>query len=565
MTVTVDYRHDYLADKINRMMREHELSLHRGMENFNEIDYFDDPNGFSNLRESRYVDAVNRLLSMNRLQYMFYSIHKPIGGSREKYIDLKVYTNGEIDISGVVGLEDCQHVEWEYGSREYLRSLNTGNQRYDFKLSIPFNDANSIMWWKPDSPERLDVGEEQEEGSVTEPTGYRYYKPYETERFLRWFGTNFVPMIDLTQVSRQTVCQSPTLANDVSQINYFSDATNIATMNMSRANLVPTSSQSLLNVQPRATMKVINKVDPPGQYAMFVVNGNQQTTTLSFRVTGKMLNVVQEMNHYPQTWGWLRNTTIGLGKNILALELDNTIYPNVSKIWSRMFPDDKWIPDQWIEIQNILKSIQRPTTIDLLRLRQIDFELIVSRLMEQFDKRYTFLKSMNAGKVLDYVVEITGSLQMAEDIEREIQSSNYLIEDLFRYIQGFGYESEKNIDQYLSKINLSESQKENLLIAPLKELMWIDLDEEQQELTSQYQISYEDVTVDDLRESIQTFNNLIVRLPTNTYRNNMVSRHIFQDWKEYVDRSTDSLAERGLLFFHTTPKKDSSGNIIYSG
>ena len=172
---------------LNRMMRDHEISLHKNIEAFNEVEYLDSPDGLE-LKKSRYVDARNRLMSFSKLKYVFYEIHKPIGGSKEKYLDVKVSTNGEIDMTGVIGLEDCEHVEWEYGSREYLRSLNTGNQRYDFRLSIPFNDANSIMWWKPDTPEQLEVDEE-EEGKVDEPTGYRYYKPYETERFLRWFFT----------------------------------------------------------------------------------------------------------------------------------------------------------------------------------------------------------------------------------------------------------------------------------------------------------------------------------------------------------------------------------------
>lgn len=53
---------------------------------------------------------------------------KPIGGkTTEKYIKVRVFTNGEMEVSGVVGLDDCEHLEWEYGSRDYLRSLNTGN------------------------------------------------------------------------------------------------------------------------------------------------------------------------------------------------------------------------------------------------------------------------------------------------------------------------------------------------------------------------------------------------------------------------------------------------------
>ena len=66
-----------------------------------------------------------------------------------------------------MGLSDCVHVPWEYGSQDYLRSLNTGNEKYEFKLSIPFNDFNSVLWWKPDEKEELVEKEEQ-----NNPEGY---------------------------------------------------------------------------------------------------------------------------------------------------------------------------------------------------------------------------------------------------------------------------------------------------------------------------------------------------------------------------------------------------------
>lgn len=189
---------------------------------------------------------------------------------------MKLSTNGELDISGVLGLSDCEHVDWKYGSLEYLRSMNTGNQKYEFNLSIPFNDLNSILWWKPDGPEQLEV-EEQEEGEITEPTGFRYYKPYETERFLRWFGTNFVPMLDLDTITKKTVCQSPKISGGVNVQNFHSDATNISTMNayLARVSMDTSESQSLLTLNQKATIDIENRMEPPGQYLTFVVSGNQ--------------------------------------------------------------------------------------------------------------------------------------------------------------------------------------------------------------------------------------------------------------------------------------------------
>ena len=44
--------------------------------------------------------------------------------------------------------------------------------------------------------------------------------------------------------------------------------------------------------------------------------------------------------------------------------------------------------------------------------------------------------------------------------------------------------------------------------------------------SSRFNLTYE-TTVDELRNRIQTFNNLIVRLPVDTYANKVASLHIF--------------------------------------
>jgi hypothetical protein len=49
------------------------------------------------------------------------------------------------------------------------------------------------------------------------------------------------------------------------------------------------------------------------------------------------------------------------------------------------------------------------------------------------------------------------------------------------------------------------------------------------------------VDVDMLRDRITTFNNLIVRLPVDTQHNCLASKHIFQDWKGFVDASLEYL------------------------
>jgi hypothetical protein len=285
------------------MMADHEIEYHDTLEKFNPSRYLDSG------KVNAYTDAFNKLRSFGVLDYGFYEIYKPIGVDNddcERYVKVKLSTTGELDISGVVNLKDCEHVEWEYGTPEYLRALNTGNERYDLKISLPFNDMSSVLWWKPDGPEQLEVDEE-EEGKVTEPTGWRYFKPYETERFLRWFGTNYIPFIDLDTITKMTVCSVPKLKDDVDAQNFYSDATNIAARGgpMHRTSLDTSTSQTLLSLQPKATIELVNKMEPPGQYVRFVVTGNQQTVALAFNVKGRMLNTIQEMHHYIHTWSFL--------------------------------------------------------------------------------------------------------------------------------------------------------------------------------------------------------------------------------------------------------------------
>ena len=55
------------------------------------------------------------------------------------------------------------------------------------------------------------------------------------------------------------------------------------------------------------------------------------------------------------------------------------------------------------------------------------------------------------------------------------------------------------------------------------------------------------MTVEEIKDAIETYNTLIVRLPIDTYHNKLASRHIFLDWKTFVDTSLDKLVEKGML------------------
>ena len=463
-----DHRIEYLADFIQGMLKDHEIDYHKKLDTFNEELFLDKPNyrkgtdGKTNILEpidgeSRVIDAVNRLNSFGKLNYGFYEIFKPIGGTTEKYIKIKLSSSGELDITGVIGLSDCEHVEWEYGSMEYLRSLNTGNQRYRFKLSIPFNDTNSILWWKPDHEEPLEVDySEEEEGEITQPTGNRYYKPYETERFLRWFGTNYVPVIDANSVTKKTICSIPVISNDVESSAFYNDATNITERNtdLTKINIDNATSISLLSLAPKATIDIIPILDEEnpersGQYLEFVVSGHQQTSNLSFRITGKMFNAIQGMNHFGNTWRLLTESYATMEKQLLFIEMTKTIYPNTSEIWAKMFPSEDFTPKFLVDMSESLKKLQRPTTIDLLRFRQIDIEAIMKKCDSLFQKRMTFLENISgidlnrttepeiAQKIQYFNENKSLDAHERDRIMNLISGQEYLNENIYDFIMDF--------------------------------------------------------------------------------------------------------------------------------
>lgn len=153
-----DYRIEYLADLIEGKISDHEIDYHKYLAVFETQDFLS-KSVVDGKVKYKVEDVMNRLNSFGKLDYGFYEIFKPIGGGKGKHVKVKLNTDGYADVSGVVGLSDCIHWEWEYGSEAYLRSLNTGNQRYLFQLDQPFNDKEdekdpdkprSTLWWKPD-------------------------------------------------------------------------------------------------------------------------------------------------------------------------------------------------------------------------------------------------------------------------------------------------------------------------------------------------------------------------------------------------------------------------------
>jgi len=281
-----DYRIRYLSTLIQSNMKDHELDYHVDLQDFQEDDFLDkgrtkDKNGQIYI-SNPFVDTLNMLNSFRKLGYGFYEMFKPISGGNGKYLKLKTSTDGTLDLTGVIGLSDCEHLKWEHGSMDYLRSLNTGNQRYLFKISRPFNDLSednplgSNLWWKPDLPEPIQQSSPEQDGAVK----LRYYKPYETERFLRWFGTTYVPLFDdVDDLEKVTVCSAPILDSEsATSESFHNDATNIAANggDIGRSS-VESPSTALLSIFPKATIKVRNLMDDKheGQYLEFIVSGGQ--------------------------------------------------------------------------------------------------------------------------------------------------------------------------------------------------------------------------------------------------------------------------------------------------
>lgn len=129
-----------------------------------------------------------------------------------------------------------------------------------------------MLWWKPDEKEELTY-QEGEEPETDEDRKYRYYKPYENERFLRWFGTDHVPFIDLDRIRIKTICSIPHLSNDIQSDKFFNDSNNLTNPDFSRANNPDGESISLLSLAQKSTIELFNRDD--GQYLRFVVGGHQ--------------------------------------------------------------------------------------------------------------------------------------------------------------------------------------------------------------------------------------------------------------------------------------------------
>ena len=357
-----DYRIEHLSDLIEGLLTDHIIDYHKAIDEFEPSNFLSSGKGPA----LKFEDVMNMLNSFKKLDYGFYELFKPIGGGNGKFIKVKMSTDGYVDVSGVVGLSNCHHWKWEYGSEAYLRSLNTGNQRYLLRLDMPFNDENSTLWWKPDNEEKLSPDPDNPD----QPTVI-YYKEYEVERYLRWFGNDHVPRIDENKLEKCTICSSPNLSDDTESDNFHTDARNIgdAGMDLTRMNIDDSTSQSLLSLYPKATIAVrtyFHDDDDPDtyrlpledddsnkihQYIEFVVTGNRQTSNVSFNVRGWIGTEIQEKHHYLHTMDYMRGEWEKIFENRLFFEVTEVIFPEIKDIWDNLKYDisfnEEWIPLTW--------------------------------------------------------------------------------------------------------------------------------------------------------------------------------------------------------------------------
>lgn len=142
----------------------------------------------------------------------------------------------------------------------------------------------------------------------------------------------------------------------------------------------------------------------------------------------------------------------------------------------------------------------------------------------------------------------SGGVQVAQRLLDALGTREPYSDELRRYIENFNENGSD--DDLLNLTGLSVQDRKNLR-AELESLypMAFGTDEQKKELDEIYNIhDFDDVSVDELRESIETFNNLIVRLPSKTTKNLAFSKNIFHDWKEYVNGSIDQLELDGKLY-----------------
>lgn len=570
-TEASDVRLGALTSYVQDRILDHELQQHRSLESFDPDLYLDRP-------DSEFLDVLQRLNSFGQLNYCVYEMYKPIGKVAGRHVKAKLFANGRLEVSGVLGLQNCVHVPWEHGSMDYLRSLNTGNQRYEFKLTLPWNDSSSMLYWKPDEPiltqaavEEQEAGEDEEvqekeqsldsgdtsltiEGS--DPV-YANFKEYEDERYLRWFGTTYVPLLDTSAIFRRTVCGIPQIEDSDDLDTSDSTALSIDP-SLIRPVVHSGESEDLLSLTQKATVDLVERED--GQWLQFVVDGSQETTNLSFCIVGQELGVVQDINHYADTLNRLNSLYVNLTRATMFLGLvQDGLGGNDAwlEFAAKEFPSDHddFVPTWWTQVQEQLGPlVWHPSATDLIRARQLDLDELSAAFdgsrIDRSDTGPGFpswpddenpdlseWKSTQLGRRLTFVVQ--GWIG---------RSKVYRDSNLWNYMRNYDSLSTEWTGQKVGETDKVLFMERSLNNSRLGSESRTQVQTTMETiLTDKWKIGYE-TTVDDLRDRIQTYNTLVVRLPVETRLQQTNSMHIFLDWQNYVNGSLEWLEGKGLLW-----------------
>ena len=303
------------------------------------------------------------------------------------------------------------------------------------------------------------------------------------------------------------------------------------------------------------------------QYIEFVVTGNRQIYNVAFDVRGKITTDIQEINHFKHTLETMRGELEKLFNNILFLQVSEVIVPEIVTVWNNLVPEfncnEPWVPENWLYLKETLKKLlTSPTEVDLLRFRQLNMETIAANndvqirrrivefLAELDNNNESFINEYCKGdqKTKDRMLQLIANkrffIKDIEEAKLEDWENSYL-QGLYSYIFEYKTKDEGNLEKYYQFIKLStDEQKNNLVKIPLDGMYSKEWMEEPWN-------DFSRVDVDTLRERITTFNNLIVRLPVNSEPNCLASKHIFQDWKTFVDGAANYLKDNGQLTFES--------------
>ena len=366
----------------------------------------------------------------------------------------------------------------------------------------------------------------------------------------KWLGTTYIPMFDLDTITKLTVCETPKFSSTVQRESFFQDTDGILEQISRIDKVYDVPPHRGLQMFQRATVDIVQRDD--GQYLQFMVSGNQGTNNLTFHIRGRMMPIINYINRYANTLDLIGETYVSMTKEIMFLELSRNFHLNsdgesiLDKVWKFAFPDKDLIPQEWLDVQSKLEQmVWQPKTTDLMRLRQIDLESVMKEVVFQSNERRKFLLGISgqSGKTaLAYLEQTCQTEEDAAKAANMVQGKKFYNYELDKYI--WEYEKNKN-----ENVGIPSEQQDALRLT--LESLGTDRYEQVYELTFE-------TTIDEFRQAIGEFNEILPTLPTDTRTNKICSMHTFLDWKRYFDESTKYLVEHGLLFVKT----DENGDIV---